>query len=96
MRKSAVSVRSGAGMPVHMTRERNTGGGEESKEEEGRNISSTGAVCPFTCQNIREIWKKLSMKSQFNITVNLSQLSFDETKIYQDVLVCPVECRIMQ
>ena len=31
MRKSAVSVRSGAGMLVHMARERNTGGGEEKR-----------------------------------------------------------------
>ncbi|XP_067467138.1 sorbin and SH3 domain-containing protein 1-like [Thunnus thynnus] len=31
MRKSAVSVRSGAGMPAHMARERNAGGGEERR-----------------------------------------------------------------
>lgn len=35
MRKSAVSVRSGAGMPAHMATERNTGGGEEGGCKEG-------------------------------------------------------------
>lgn len=46
MRKSAVSVRSGAGMPAHMARERNAGGGEERrcKEEKGRDRSGSGTV----------------------------------------------------
>lgn len=36
MRKSAVSLRSGAGMPVHMARERNAGGGEGERYEKER------------------------------------------------------------
>lgn len=45
MRKSAVSVRSGAGMPAHMASRRNAGGGEEmyGRERKGQ-ISLRGSV----------------------------------------------------
>lgn len=43
MRKSAVSVRSGAGMPVHMAGERNAGGGDgkiQGRERKGPYVMS--------------------------------------------------------
>lgn len=57
MRKSAVSVRSGAGMPAHMTRERNAGGGKgrRVKEEKGRDsMRHGGNVALHTCHYIWE------------------------------------------
>lgn len=55
MRKSAVSVRSGAGMPAHMAGERSSGGGDVRERKEGTVTSTCDYItsgkthnrCPF-------------------------------------------------
>lgn len=72
MRKSAVSVRSGAGMPAHMARERNAGGGEETrgdvwKRKEGTD-QSQGQCDPtygHLGRHTREIKFPLKVKVQY-------------------------------